>query len=444
MGTHARLSPSNHRWPHCPGSIREEAPYPDISGEAAIDGTGTHLLVELCLKNQRLPESYVNERIGVGDEEKPGGWLVDAERAERASMMINYLRRRYKELTGYRVELKVEKRVDPGSMYGRDDWDGTSDIVLYVWQDIENKESRMVEIETSDYKDGRLYVSADNNSQLQSYALGAIAPVKRHLSADCKVRMSIVQPKSTTPIRYQDTTAKELLVIGMELAKAAARTDAPDAPLIPDEKEGKGYCRWCKHKDNCEALNNIKIEKVKKVENQLDIKEMLLPAFDVKSLTNEQLGSFLSIEKEVKKAFENVESEIEARLNAGEVFDEWVLGSGRVTKVWNEDDETIAKALKGRRLKLDEVMPRKLATPAQILKSENLDAKQKEKIMNQYITEKCKTKVIRVKKSQSLFVEGDGIPEALISEPVSPVVVADVATECDSVVDPTVEEFSFI
>ena len=48
MSAHARLGPSNPRWTKCPGSVREEMFYIDIPGEAAIDGTGSHLLLEMC------------------------------------------------------------------------------------------------------------------------------------------------------------------------------------------------------------------------------------------------------------------------------------------------------------------------------------------------------------------------------------------------------------
>ena len=59
MSGHARLSPSSSRWVHCPGSIREEAGYEDVSGEAAIDGTGSHLLLEECLIHNRTAESFI-------------------------------------------------------------------------------------------------------------------------------------------------------------------------------------------------------------------------------------------------------------------------------------------------------------------------------------------------------------------------------------------------
>jgi hypothetical protein len=45
---HAELSPSKrHRWAACPGSIREEARFPEPPpGDAAIQGTRTHTILE--------------------------------------------------------------------------------------------------------------------------------------------------------------------------------------------------------------------------------------------------------------------------------------------------------------------------------------------------------------------------------------------------------------
>ena len=49
---HDQFSPSKrHQFGHCPGSIREQAKYPEgPSGPAAVDGTHTHTLLEHCIK----------------------------------------------------------------------------------------------------------------------------------------------------------------------------------------------------------------------------------------------------------------------------------------------------------------------------------------------------------------------------------------------------------
>ena len=77
MSTHANLSPSKrHRWALCPGSIREEAKFPDErTSEAAIDGTHSHTLLEHCLSEGVEPESMVGQALSDDD----GVFTVDDE-----------------------------------------------------------------------------------------------------------------------------------------------------------------------------------------------------------------------------------------------------------------------------------------------------------------------------------------------------------------------------
>jgi len=126
MGNHARLAPSNHRWPNCPGSVREEAVYPDVASEAAIDGTGSHLLLEQCIIKNVSPESLISTLIGKGHEDKPEGWVVDSNRAARVRVCIDYIESRDKYLDGVIVE--SESSSNPGEFFGRDDWWGTADF----------------------------------------------------------------------------------------------------------------------------------------------------------------------------------------------------------------------------------------------------------------------------------------------------------------------------
>ncbi len=65
----------------CPGSIREEAKYPEQeSGPAAVDGTHSHTLLEHCIKNDLVNPSSM---IGVTMKDHEGEFVVDAARAER-------------------------------------------------------------------------------------------------------------------------------------------------------------------------------------------------------------------------------------------------------------------------------------------------------------------------------------------------------------------------
>ena len=64
MLSHSKLSPSKaSRWTQCPGSIREEAKYPDTSGAAAIDGTHSHTLLERSLIDNKDPLEYAGQTL---------------------------------------------------------------------------------------------------------------------------------------------------------------------------------------------------------------------------------------------------------------------------------------------------------------------------------------------------------------------------------------------
>jgi len=412
---HARLSPSNHRWPHCPGSVREEAQYPDVSGDAAIDGTGSHLLLELCLIEEVRPDYYNGRIIGANHEDKPDGWLVSQDRIDRVWMCINYINRRKEELLaqfpGSVIDVQVETRTDPGGMFGREDWKGTADVTITVMIG-----GQAVYVEVVDYKDGRGWVNAEGNSQLISYLGGQmrkwiasgpdmVRPFRPERLQGC--RMTIVQPKTTPPIRYSDVMPRDVLTDLEQLAKAAWATDDPDAPL----KSGK-HCTWCKHKPNCTAQSEESLEVLKMTtdivaqdgQSLFELIENVIG--DVESIDTQRLTELADAEAGIQAAFDRVKAELTARLEQGEQVDGYALKPGRSSRIWNESEE-IVKMLKARRLKRDDIYPPKLASPAQIMKHPDLTDDQKAKIEKQYIATKAGelklTKVARGQKSELPF-----------------------------------------
>lgn len=384
MAEHARLSCSNHRWPHCPGSIREEAVYPDTSGPAAIDGTGTHLLLERCIVDEVLPESLLGTTLGVGHEDKPEGWYIDKSRCDRVNVALEYIHNRVTSFLGY-VDVQSESTVHPGEIYNRHDWWGTCDITLAA--DISF-------LEIIDYKDGYHYVSEKDNTQLISYALGRL--YEMYPKKPETIRCTIIQPKNeNNPIRYQDYTVDEIEKIGEELYQAAKATDDPNAPLFSGD-----WCKWCKHKSNCEAH----VAETKEGFAMLMEKDTAIAQIDLASIpamSNEELSRVLATREMLKivtRVIERVEAEALTRIDHGAVIPHFVKGTGRGSKVWAEDEESIVKKLKGMRFKKDDLYPRKFLSPAQALKKENLTPRQKEKIEEVLVKYKPgKAKMVRQK-----------------------------------------------
>lgn len=403
MSAHARLGSSNHRWPNCAGSVALEERYPDIPGDAAIDGTGTHLLLEKCLENDSFAESYIGELIGVNSEDKPSGWLIDVERANRVDACLNYIDRRITELEKQfpdaEVFVKSESKVDIGGMWGRTDYWGTVDVIIEVLD-----KGQCLFIEVIDYKDGRGWVDEKDNTQLLSYMIGAqrayiaSGPEKVrpfHFSKIPSCRVTIVQPKTNPTIRYQDLTHTDIEEATTKLEQASDATDNPMAALTPGD-----WCQWCKANPkrggNCGALTEQSLNTVKKMGNDIiatdgnSLFQLIDQVMsDVKTLTPDQLSELATAKDGLVAAFNKVEEEIQSRIETGITVPGYAMKPGRSSKVWNESEEVIVKALKGRRLKQADIYPPKLISPAQMLKCENLTEDQKKSLSDKYITVKA-------------------------------------------------------
>lgn len=406
---HARLGPSNKRWPKCPGSVREEERYPDIPGEAAIDGTGSHLLLELCLENNVPAAQYDQQIIGVNHSDNPNGWMVYPDRINRVQMALDYITRRTAELKqqfpGCNVSVESESKADPGGAFGRTDWWGTCDITIKARHPMTGD---IYFLEVADYKDGQGYVSEKDNSQNISYLFGKMRPyitsgtdLVRPFNAN-KVggcRMTIIQPKTNPVIRYQcstdgSTSVEKVIKMAEELAMAAHATDDPNAPLVSGN-----HCQWCKANPkrggHCSAESNQSLQTVEKmsdltIKNDQHLFEYIGQILaDPKSLTEQQLSELADAEDGILAVFDKIKTEIKDRIEQGIKVPGYAMVPGRGSNVWNEDEEIIAKKLKSRRLKKEEIYPSKLISPAQCLALNSLNDDQKKRIQKELITFKA-------------------------------------------------------
>lgn len=385
---HARLGPSNKRWPSCPGSVDAEQDYPDISGDAAIDGTGSHILLEMCLVTATSAANYLDQTIGIGHDDKPNGWVVHQDRIDRVQICLDYVYRRYQELTaeypGAEITISSETKYDPGGAFGRDDWWGTCDITLKAMMD-----SKCLFIEAIDYKDGRMYVPEKNNTQLISYLFGAmrpyvcsgpdlVRPLHPEKVKDC--RMTIVQPKTDRPIRYDDdTTPYGVVADAIELSRAAAVTDDPNAPRISGQQ-----CQWCKHKPNCSAAMEKSLETVAEFVGG-EYGDLFKPLMDlaamVPDMTPEQLSSVFDAAPGVIAFFDQIKTRIEADLDQGLLVPGYAMLPSRSGKAWKNEALTV-KLLKGLKLKKADYYPENLISPAAARSFSDWNEKQLERIDN--------------------------------------------------------------
>jgi hypothetical protein len=403
MPAHAQLSPSKRsRWALCPGSIREEAKYPEQdSNPAAVDGTHTHTLLEKCIKDGKDAASYVG--LLLTDHE--GEFLVDGPRAARVQVALDYIAKRVAEYNGL-CEVIAETRVDPKWFLHRDDLSGTVDVQL--------RGPGVLEI--IDYKDGMGVVEAEGNLQLEQYAIGVLAEcgLGWNVPQDYpwqEVRMTIVQPKlalrGSNPITTSTVTTKSLLDRVSLLGQQARATEAPDAPLVP----GESQCKYCRAKGSCAALAGNVMKEVGIMFQPVGQFEVSAQAAksDPNTMSDQQIREIMEAAPLMRQLLEGVEKEAMRRLEAGTPIAGLKLVNGRGSRVWALPEDQMAEKLIKMGIPKSAIYETKLVTPA---KAEKLTWEKKDGTKVQLTDRQLKTMdgeyVVKMAGKLTVVPESDG------------------------------------
>jgi hypothetical protein len=355
MSDHAKLSPSKRsRWALCPGSIREEAKYPDTgSGPAAVDGTHSHTLLEHCIKQFVDPLSMVGQLM----TDHEGSFHVDKDRAERVKVAFDYVH----QIKNLGFQVISETKVDPEFLLGRKDMSGTVDLQI-IGDDT---------LELIDYKDGMGVVSAEGNLQLEQYAYGVLAGYKLPHNVTypfSTVRMTIIQPKlalrGMPPITSYEVPVRHLMDRAGTIVAQAAATDRPDAPLVP----GESQCKFCRAKGSCSALANNVMKEVgimfqPVVTQTLDVAQQSADK-DPSAMDDAQIAQIMEAAPLMRQLLEGVEKEALRRMQAGQVIPGLKLVNGRGSRAWALPEEEMAEKLVKMGIPKGAVYETKLVTPA--------------------------------------------------------------------------------
>lgn len=235
---HAILSASSSdRWLHCPPSARLCETYKDKGSDYAAEGTDAHALGEYKLK----------AALGLPAEDPTESLTWYSEEMEDCTSG-------YAEYVLEQVEAAKETCVDPVVLIEqRVDFSrwveqgfGTADCII-----IADGTLRVI-----DYKHGLgVLVSADENPQMQCYALGALELFDDIYDIDT-VSMTIYQPRRQNVSTYE-ISKDDLYHWAHEVLKPTAELAfAGDGNFLCGE-----WCGFCKAKNECRARaeSNLKL-----------------------------------------------------------------------------------------------------------------------------------------------------------------------------------------
>lgn len=347
----------------CPGSVREQAKYPEPpSGPGAIDGTHSHSLLEHCVKADLADPMAM---VGVRMKDHEGEFVIDAERAKRVKVVIDYVKQKVEALSfmfGEKATVMPERRVNPEHLLGRPDMAGTADITIRC--------GAFTEI--IDLKDGMNPVEAKDNEQLELYGLGGLADYKLPVNVEYpvkQVKLTIIQPKLAVkglPVTTSyDLTTRDVLDLIPKYVAGAAATDAPDAPLVPGDKQCR-YCRATGCSARAEAgmaAAGVSFPVIPIADASTQVAEQ-----DVGSMTDERIVQIIEAAPLMRQMIENAEAEAQRRLEAGKSIKGLKLVNGRGSQAWSLPEDQIVEKLKGMGIPKDAIYKTSVISPAQAKK----------------------------------------------------------------------------
>ena len=404
----------------CPGSAVLTRNAPRRSSEYSAEGTLIHSASAAVLQGQQWPAP------GSRHEVEGFAFVWDAEMQECGQGYVDYVL----GLDGDFVE--VEQRVRFGPSIGVDNPDdgfGTADAIVGKGDElivIDLKCGRGVEVTAG-------YAEADNpaevvywpNPQLALYAAGALADRQGLVGDYRSVRLVIVQPRLRGPSEFVMPVEALALWAGGPARDTVDRVvDAIIAddlgPFLNPTEKG---CKFCAAKATCPALRG---EVAATVTTMSAATPEDFAAIDLCSPADQAdiaggdpaawLAACLSKVDLIEDWCKAVRAEAERRLVAGEGVPGYKLVAGkRGARQWA--DATAAEdALKGYRLKVDEMYDLKLISPTsaeKLFKAGDIGPRQWPKL-------------------QQLITQGEGKPHvAPASDPRPAITVAATANDFD-------------
>ncbi|AXH50983.1 hypothetical protein CPT_Scapp_054 [Serratia phage Scapp] len=358
----------SYKWLGCSAALAMEKGRPDKTSAAAVQGTMMHKVGECCLLNRISPlvpgvEGGTEASFYIGcyplatpEDGKAGPQFPE----ELVAPVDAYVNRVWKSYTSHRRNLLfIEQRVNYSNYIGQPNSFGTADAIVLVWL----PKLKAYRLEIHDFKGGVYFqISADNNSQLMLYALGALRRLQKKYTI-AEVTLVIHQGRVTEVASEWDVDAETLLKFA-DYAKERAKIarDCLNIPVKDLTKDmfspSEAACRWCKASEECNAH-------AKYISNLARSGNLPKAVHDMPILTDEDFAVLSAAMPEIERWVSNMKDTLMQRMLSGKEIPGRKLVVGRAgSRTW-KNERRAARLLRRAGLEAKEV----LMTPAQAEKA---------------------------------------------------------------------------
>lgn len=343
-GTHALLSASSaERWINCPPSAKICAEIPDTETVYAAEGTLAHSMCEVKLTAYATatPKRTVTTKLNKIKKNELYNPEMDRYTDEYADF-VKKLALSYPSKAHIAIENKVNF-----SNYVPDGF-GTADCII-----IHSSELHII-----DFKYGTgVHVSAEDNSQLKLYALGALNAYGMFYAVD-KVFLHIVQPRLNNFSDWE-TDVAALKEWGESIKHIAQLAYEGKGKM----KAGK-HCMFCKIKSTCRkrAEENLELAKYQFA------KPVPLAKKGEPTLSGDEVGEVLVTAQRLKSWVEDLEKYALGAILEGKEIKGWKAVEGRGSRCWNGDTDAVVQRLAALNYPEDIAFERKMLTAPQLEK----------------------------------------------------------------------------
>ncbi|MGD9678403.1 MAG: DUF2800 domain-containing protein [Vulcanibacillus sp.] len=313
---HAILSASgSKRWLTCTPSAQLEQEFPEQKSEYAEEGTFAHDLAALHLSRQLgqlTKRSFETQHKSVITHK-----YYSQEMSEHIENYVDIVLERVNKarvITKDTIVL-IEQKLDFSAWVP--DGFGTGDVVIIS--------DGAIEIIDLKYGKG-VPVSAEDNTQMSLYALGAISQYGILYDIDI-VRMTIVQPRLDN-VSTEEISANKLLEWGNEYVRPRATM----AIMGEGEFISGEHCQFCRVRFTCRARAEFNLELAK-----YDFKKS--------TLSIEEIADILARAEELQKWASEVQTfALDQAENHGVKYPGWKLVEGKANRKYTDENE-VAQAL---------------------------------------------------------------------------------------------------